>query len=61
MTLSIQEALYKTELELVELLDVPIKEVQSALAIISAKLCPPCHSVWLTTFLASGCIILPPS
>lgn len=44
--LTAKEALFKTELELVELLDVPFGEVQSALAIISAKVCPPCHSVF---------------
>jgi hypothetical protein len=47
---SVQDALFKTELELVELLDVPFEEVQSALAVISAKVCPPCHSVWFSTF-----------
>ncbi|KAG0614936.1 hypothetical protein M758_5G002000 [Ceratodon purpureus] len=44
--LTAKDALFKTELELVELLDMPFEEVQSALAIISAKVCPPCHSVF---------------
>lgn len=48
--LSTQDVLFKTEWELVDLLDVPFEEVQSLLAIISAKVCPPCHSVWLTPF-----------
>lgn len=56
--LSMQDALFKTELELVELLDVPFEEIQSALANISTKVCPPCHSVWLATFPSPGCIII---
>jgi hypothetical protein len=56
---SVQDALFKTELELVELLDVPFEEVQSALAIISAKVCPPCHSVRFLTFSSfwGGCCL----
>lgn len=54
----VQDVLFKTELELVELLDVPFEDVQSALAVISAKVCPPCHSVCFSTFLACGWALL---
>jgi hypothetical protein len=41
----LQDALCKTQLELVELLDVPFEAVSSAVAVISEKVCPPVHTV----------------
>ncbi|CAM6045810.1 unnamed protein product [Sphagnum compactum] len=43
--LTAKDVLCKTELELMELLDVPMEALLSAVAFISQKVCPPCHSV----------------
>lgn len=48
-----QDALSLTEFELMELLDVGMAEVTSALAHISELVCPPCQTVCNTLYIHS--------
>ena len=47
-----QDALSLTEFELMELLDVGLVEVKSAIAHISEVVCPPCQTVDIHTLLS---------
>lgn len=54
-----QDALSLTDFELMELLDVGMAEVTSAMAHISEVVCPPCQTVCTSSFIFLDLLLLP--